>query len=288
MRRTILSLFLSFAIALIAFLLVNFFILRKMGRGALQVTSVPKSAVYLNGTLIGQTPFCKCDGNDMFASGEYSLKMIPDASESAEKNIFPPFEQKIVIGTSLLTGVDRTFGKGGAAEGSVLTLFPIANKQEAQVLVLSFPQKADVIFDSVKRGETPLLLSHVTASDHAIILKKEGYRSKTIHLRSVLGHKLETLIFLGIESNQEEKKASASAQSENKTATNASVLITQTPTGFLNVRSTPPVDGVLAPKIAEVYPGNAVLLIEEKDGWYKIELLDGKTGWISSDYAQKK
>ena len=63
------------------------------------------------------------------------------------------------------------------------------------------------------------------------------------------------------------------------------VEVQSTPTNFLNVRGGA---GTNFPKIAEVKPGEVFLLVsttEENGGWYEIKLADGKTGWVTKQYA---
>jgi hypothetical protein len=62
------------------------------------------------------------------------------------------------------------------------------------------------------------------------------------------------------------------------------VKITTTPTGFLNVRSTPATSGSL---VTKVYPGETYSFTEVKNGWYHITLTDGSTGWVIGTYASK-
>ena len=61
------------------------------------------------------------------------------------------------------------------------------------------------------------------------------------------------------------------------------VEILATPTGTLNVRSSP---STSSPIITKVSPGEKYQLLEESPGWFKIKLSD-KEGWISSQYAKK-
>jgi hypothetical protein len=64
----------------------------------------------------------------------------------------------------------------------------------------------------------------------------------------------------------------------------AQVEILDTPTGFLRVRATPSTG---ASEITQVDPGEKFPLLEERAGWYKIKLTDGKEGWVSGQYAKK-
>jgi hypothetical protein len=61
------------------------------------------------------------------------------------------------------------------------------------------------------------------------------------------------------------------------------VLILTTPTGFLNVRSTPG-----GATVGQVNPGQTFSLLDEQVGWYQIQLSDGTKGWVSGQYAKKQ
>jgi SH3-like domain-containing protein len=60
----------------------------------------------------------------------------------------------------------------------------------------------------------------------------------------------------------------------------STVVIDETPTGWLRVREVP--NGA---EIAKVYPGDVYPMIKESAGWYQIEFGDGSSGWISGTYA---
>lgn len=62
------------------------------------------------------------------------------------------------------------------------------------------------------------------------------------------------------------------------------VTITETPTGWLNVREGPAVSYNM---IKKINPGESYTFLEEKTGWYKIKLGEEKEGWIASQYANK-
>jgi cell wall-associated NlpC family hydrolase len=52
----------------------------------------------------------------------------------------------------------------------------------------------------------------------------------------------------------------------------------------LNVRAGA---GTKYSKVATVYKGNKVEIISSSNGWYKIKLSSGKTGWVASNYVTK-
>ncbi|MEX2007286.1 MAG: PEGA domain-containing protein, partial [Candidatus Levyibacteriota bacterium] len=249
---------------------------QKTGKGALQVTSIPDSNVYLDGKLVGKTPLCKCETADMIPVGDHVVKLIPSSGD------FLPFEGKVTIYKSVLTVLDRTFGNGASSAGSIITLTPIADKDIAQFFAVSFPDKAQVLLDGSPAGATTLTLSNITASDHELTFKKEGYSEKVIRVRAAKGYKLSSIVYLGIS----DEIASPSAVASPAAALSvARVLILATPTGFLNVRSTASLSGAI---LERVNPGDSFELVSETTGWYEIKLDSGDTGWISSQYASKQ
>ncbi|MDP2649791.1 MAG: PEGA domain-containing protein [bacterium] len=265
-------------IAALIFFGVLFFLDRKTGKGALQVTSVPKSKVYLENKLMGTTPFCACDLAQMLAVGDYSIKLVPQDGN------FNPFEGKITINKGTLTVVDRTFADNGSSDGSIISLNPLSDKKEIEVLVVSMPDKANVFLDSNPVGITPLLLKQVSESDHDLRLTLDGYKDKSIKIKTALGFKLSTLVFLGVNVDLSASPVASSAATPPAIAV-AKVLILNTPTGFLRVRESNSINSL---EIAQVKPGESYELIEEKDNWFKIKLSDSKIGWISAQYAIKQ
>ena len=140
-----------FIVVVLVFAAVIFFLSQNKGKGALQVTSAPGAKVYLDGKLLGQTPLCQCELKDMITAGDYTVKLVPTQGN------FEPFEQKITISSKVLTVVDQTFGPQGVGSGSIISLTPITDKNDAQISVISFPNTTEVFLDSNLEGQTPLL-----------------------------------------------------------------------------------------------------------------------------------
>lgn len=252
---------------------------KNAGKGALQVTSHPDSKVYLNGLEIGKTPLCKCLVAEMIPTGDYTIRIVPQDGN------FPPFEEKIPIGKGVLTVVDRTFNEGASSEGSIITLTPLDNKKSLELLVMSFPQKADVYIDNNPSGASPFLLRNITESDHEIQLSKTGYRDKSVRIRTVQGYKLTAKVYLGINPNLAVPTPTETVTTPSTTPEAIKITILQTPTGFLRVRENASVGSV---EIGRVIPGDNLELVSEQEGWFQIKLSDGSIGWISSQYAQKQ
>jgi uncharacterized protein YgiM (DUF1202 family) len=267
-----------FVIVVLIFSAIILFLSQNREKGALQVTSVPASKVYLNGKLLGSTPLCKCELKEMIQSGDYTVKLVP-----VQGNL-GPFEQKITISPKVLTVVDRVFGPQGVASGSIISLNPISDKKDAQISIISFPNTTAVFLDNNMEGQTPLLLKNITESDHELKLAKEGYKDKIVRIRTILGYRLDALIFLGINPDVATVSATHISSPSATTISVAKVLILSTPTGFLRVRDAASLNGA---EIGQVKPGETYPLLDEQNGWYKVKFND-KEGWVSSQYAEKQ
>lgn len=274
--KRLLYIFIPIFIAVILFSLVLFLLNAKKEKGALQVTSEPVSKVYINGVQIGQTPLCKCELKDMLETGSYTIKLVPVSGN------FQPFEQKITISPKVLTVVDRNFGPTGLENGSIITLAQISDSKDAQISVVSFPDAVQIFLDNNLEGQSPILLKNITDSDHELKLTREGYKDKIVRIRTVLGYKLDALIFMGI--NPEIATTSATPISTSSAVVVSKVSILTTPTGFLRVRESA---SISSKEIAQVKPGQSYDLLEEKQGWDKIKIDDRTSGWVSSQYVKK-
>lgn len=101
----------------------------------------------------------------------------------------------------------------------------------------------------------------------------------------------KTIIYLGKSEDKEVTavaKAAIESVTSGKEVTPSDLLnqveILETGTGWLRVRSEASLNGE---EIGRVNVGEKYKIAEEVEGWYKITLTDGKTGWISSQYAKK-
>ncbi len=288
MKKVLLFL-LPVVLAILVFLGVVYFLQKTtVSKGALQVTSQPQSTAYLNGQIVGKTPLCDCDPKDMLPVGDYTIRLVP-TSGNAE-----PYEEKITLSQSVLTVVDRTFGDVGKSNGSVISLSPISDPKDAQIFVSSFPYGADVSLDSNPSGSTPLVIDHVTESDHELTVSKSGYDQKTIRIHGVLGYKLSAIISLATDLSQQPVAITTATPSASVTPTGnptptsilqgPQITILDTPTGFLRVRDSASLGGT---EIAQVHPGETYPYVGEQDGWMEIKLPNGQKGWVSATYTKK-
>jgi|SRR6185369_2528556 len=286
MKKFLLISFSSLVLTFLFVLCFQYILQLRSQKGALQVTSLPESKVYLDGKFIGQTPLCKCDAADMLKSGTYTIRLVPT------KGGLSDFQEKITISEAVLTVVDRKFAPDSLSEGSVISLSPLADKKKTELLVVSLPEGSTVFLDNNEIGVTPFSFKDPTESDHVLSIKKNGYKEKVVRIRTPLGYKLTVAAYLSttteISDTTDTQVASSSAETlllspTPKPLSGKTVLILDTPTGFLRVRET-----VGGGEIARVTPGEIYQYVDEQDGWLQIKLKDGQLGWISNQYAKKQ
>lgn len=272
----------SFILAVFIFLLLKTFIFKYTEKGALQITTTPKSKVYVDDDYLGETPLCKCESKDMIRVGEHTVRLVPDDSK------FAPYEEKVPIENAVLTVMDRQFGEGGLSEGSTISLHKIADSEKASLAVLSYPEQADVTVNDKDIGMTPAKMDSIDESDYSITASKEGYKEKTVRVHTPKGYQLEAFIQLApvdaLPTPTPTPVASASPTLSPSPA-NQKVTILETPNGFLRVRDEGSLSGA---EIGRVTTGQTFPLLDEKDDWYEIQLPDGTKGWISSQFAEKE
>lgn len=278
--RKVLFVIVCFLIAILIFSLVVYLLGQRPEKGALQVTSFPKAQVLINGKLFGETPLCLCVAKDMLGTGEYTVRLVP------KEGNFEPFQRKITISPKVLTVVDRTFSQTALSQASIITLSKIEDSKDAQISVISFPADSSVYLDSELVGQSPVLLKNITESDHEVKVVRQGYKDKIVRIRTVLGYKLEAVVYLGIDSQVATSSATLiSSPSATPSRGKETVTILDTPTGFLRVRQDPSVN---AAEVGRVNPDEVFDLLDEQTGWYKIKLKAGVEGWISAQYAKKQ
>lgn len=284
MIRKVLFFIAPIFLAAVVFFGYQFFFNREVGKGALQVTSIPQASVFANGVFIGKTPLCKCEAKDMLPVGEYTIKLVPS------QDGLSAFEEKVTINPNVLTVIDRSFGTAGSSSGSVITLSALSDPEAKELSIVSIPQGASVIIDSQDVGTTPYRSSDISESDHEVKLSKAGFDEKTVRIKITKGYKLSAAVFLS--ANPNAPVASESAKEDAATGTAVltpealgKIVISQTPNGFLRVREQPTTTST---ELTRVNSGETFDILDEQNGWYKITASDGVSGWVSADYATKQ
>lgn len=241
----------------------------------LEVNCQPEAVVFLEGKHLGQTPFKQ----ENLQPGEYLLKIVPT------QDGFIAWEKKISLGVGISTVVDCQLAASAEKSScTVLNLESLNNKRLMVLAVISQPDGVFVKVDDVTRGYTPISLEDIQEGDHSVSLTLTGYQQKEIKAKTILGRKLIINAQLaktvaGEETFSQEATASAATKETQK-----KVVINETPTGWLRVRREPSLSAIEA---ARVQPGAEFILLEEENGWYKIEFEEGQEGWIAGQYATK-
>lgn len=264
--------FILLTVALGIFIAYLVFISLVPFHGALQITSVPTSKIYLNGKFVGTTPFCACKSPNILQAGTYNLKLMPQEAD------LKPFQSKITINPGDVTVVDSTFEKGFSSEGSIITLYPLSDKHSSEIVVSSLPFPALVLLDNKPEGNTPLVIKNLSYGVHELEVSRNGYQTNLIKLLSMPGYELNVIAYLGIDSNL---PGGSVFSFTNKIS---QITILNTPTGFLRVRSGPSLD---SSQTGEVLPGQKFTFTAEQNGWIEIKLSNGNLGWISSQYTSE-
>ena len=283
--------------------------LGKKQKAALQVTAEPKATVFLNEEHLGQTPFF----DENLTPGEYKLKIVPESNEAE----FLDWQGVVKLSPGILTVVSRSLGKTEEeSSGYVLSLEPIAEKNEAKISIISTPDSVVVALDGEPKGFTPLSLDNLEEGEHVLTISSPGWEEKIIKAKTVKGHKLSVNVQLAeeieetlpkVEEKQEEEdkeetktakaspKPSPSPQLEEDEESSPTaeeedmelpyVKIKDNPWGYLNVRSEASTKAGTATVVAKVAPGEVYKFIESEDGWNKIEYEKDEQGWVSGKYT---
>ncbi len=280
-----LALLLILLVLFLGFVFVRFFLLEKQNvYGRLKVVTSPTASVFVDNLAIGKTPF-----EDKYKTGEYILKLIPEGTATDTAS----WQGKIKIYKNALTYINRELGSSDiTSAGEIFTTTkmetPPKNANFGEIYVETDPQGAIINLDNDEKGVAPLILSDVVKGDHELSVFMPGFFRRTQKINVDPGYKVNAIFKLAIDQSQKrpststkkEKEASSSAASEKTTIT-----INDTPTGWLRVREEPTIN---ASESGRVEPGKQFELLEEKDGWYKINYEDDKEGWVSSEYCTRE
>lgn len=279
MTRNFLLLISGVILLVVIFFAVRFFLEQQKGPTArFKVTSTPTASIFLDSRHIGRTPY-----EDKIEPGEYTLKLIPEG----ETNQAVSWQGKVQLGKNLLTYVNRELGVTDlTSAGEVLTLEKVSDRQ-AEITVHSTPDGATVKLDNVERGTTSLALKNIEAGNHTLDLTAPGFIGRTIKVRATPAYRLVVQVQLAL---GQEKTASDEAKltptpgvaTEKNSGSKKTVKILDTPTAFLRVRAEP---SASTTEIGRVKPGETFTLLEEQNGWYKIQFSESRSGWISGRYA---
>jgi len=277
-------------------------------QGELKVESQPSASVFLDDKHIGRTPVGKTSYK--VNPGEYTLKIVPDTGTIS----LSTFQEKIKITSSTLTYIEVNLSESDLTTASYVLGLEKMTGKKSELSVITTPDGANILLDDEPKGISPLIISDLTPGDHTLSVVSRGFSNRTIKIRLNAGYRLIASIRLAlnpggvvpdgntpatpsakpIDSKSSPKESPTVAPTGSPKATPTNVisadptkpyaLIKDTPTGFLRVRSDA---ATTSSELARIKPGEKYSIIDEKTDWFKIQLEATKSGWISSQYAQK-
>lgn len=257
-----------------AFFLIGYF---KPKPGGILVTTSPVASVYINGVLMGSSPY-----QGYYKAGQIDLKLIPNVSDTS----LIPYEINVKLVPEIQTVVGREFAKTEDQSSGDVIYFEKTGEADAGLVVTSTPENAQVSVDGVPRGFAPYKTSTISPAQHRITVEAPGYIDRNMTVKTLVGYRLTVFAQLA-------EGSTTPSPSPTPAPPQTLVQIENTPTGYLRVRSKP---GTAGEEIAEVKPGSTYPYLNEDTatGWLEIQyepvapgLPDGIVGWVSNQFAKK-
>ena len=270
------------------FVFVRFFILNNQNAfGRISAVSSPVASVFIDNVAVGKTPF-----EQKYKVGEYMLKLIPEGTATDTAS----WQGKVKIYKNALTYINRELGSSDVTSaGEIFTTTkmekPAKSSDLGEIYVETEPQGAIVYLDNDEKGVSSLILSEVMKGDHELSVFMPKFLRRTQKVNVDAGYRVNAVFKLAIDQSAVSGETAADKKKEKPEATESGkikksyISILDTPTGFLRVREEP---AITASEAAQVKPGEKFDLLDEDNGWYKIEYEKGKEGWVYSQYAEKK
>lgn len=267
-------------IALFVLIGIVFYSIRylKPKPAGLKINTTPVSSVYINGVFMGKTPYTGTN-----PVSQIGLKLIPD--NSTDKTLFP-YETKINLVSGIQTVVDREFGGSEELSSGDVISFDKIGGESTGLVVVSNPDNSQVWIDGKNAGFTPFSTTSILSGTHKISVKNNGYSDRTLNIKIIPG--LRLTLFAKLSKAVEPTPSPTPVPESEKVY----VIIKDTPTGFLRMRTEP---GKLGEEIAELKPGSKYLFLDRdatSSGWFKIQyqnpapgLPNGIVGWVSNQYS---
>ncbi len=235
--------------------------------GVLEVKTNQELTVVINGEQVGRTPVRK-----KLPPQQATIQLL--SAENGQESVW---EGQAVVNHGTISLVRRNFTKDRQSSwGETLTFSSIPAKKEGAFSVTSYPTEAVVIFDGESKGYTPLLLEGLAPGQHNLELIKDGYENVVLGVNISPGYQLNAAVKLAVLTEQE-----SPAKTPSPTPAQPQVVIGETPTGWLRVRSGA---GTGFEEVARVQPGEKYPQLDENNGWLKIQL-EEESGWVSGQYV---
>ena len=237
-------------------------------RSGLRVESNKKAKVLINNKDMGNTPY----QDENLTEGEVLVSLKNEESTGSGEVAWQGY---VKLNGGTLSVVNRELADiQSASSGEVITL-----TRGRGVTITSNPSSAQIFMDGKELGRTPLSISDIAVGEHQFLISKDNFLKRSIRATLVEGYNLVMNVDLAISDVDLSKIPTEPTLKTNE------VVVKNTPTGFLRVRSEASLNGE---EVGRVNPGDTLIRLEELPNWQRVRLKDGKEGYVSSAYTQKK
>lgn len=317
-------LFFGSLLALFALILGGTYLFYKQssGEGSLKVLCSPVAKIFIDGKEVGSTANGYFETT--LKEGSYQLKLEPSANTSdvvgweGSIKIYPNRQTHVSreLGSTQLNSSGTIFTMIPATDQS--------DSSKGEIEVKAEPKGAIVYIDGEEQGIAPVVVPNVSKGQHEISVYTPGFFRRSSKVVIEPKYRIVAEFQLAIDPSYKDiddlkkKEATESAdlatgsatltktptpsvtakvlptsvvgsptpaKAAGATSTGATIVITDTPTGFLRVRDQASASGA---ELAQVKPGDTFAVLAEENGWVQIEYLAGKKGWVSAQYTKKQ
>ncbi len=228
----------------------------------ISILSDPAGAtVFLNEKQISVTPY-EDKGLEV---GDYMVKL-----EKGQAS----WQGRVKLSAGTVTVVNRDIATDSASSaGEILTL-----DKGKGLTIISNPTEAAVEIDGKSYGKTPITVN-IDTGEHTILVSHQNYLPRSIRADLPVNFNLTVSVDLAL------SEADLTSTTAPVITVTPEVVVKQTPTGFLRVRDKSNLNGK---EIAQVKPGDILILLEEIGSWDRVRLSNGTEGYVSASYVEKK
>lgn len=248
--------------AVISITIIGYIIRPK--KALLQVQTEPVSTVIINGVNFGRTPI-----EEEIGAGEITISLNVDELNPSSAR----FDARLNLEPGIKTIVRRRLGETRVgSSGEIITLEP-TNDKSANLSFISIPDGVKIFIDDNFVKTTPAGIKKVEPKTYNIMAKKVGFLNSSFQVIAEAGFTTKVMIDL----------MTAGTPPLLPVET---VVIENTPNGFLRVREKPSQDSdEIIDRVSEGI-SYEVLGASDDGSWIKINT-DSDVGWISSEYTSK-
>jgi len=236
-------------------------------RAGIEIITNPSAKIYINGKEAGTTPY----RNKNLKPGFMQLKVV--WGETNGKG----WEQGIKLQPYTDTVIDVSLQKDSVS-GYILGLEPKENKEQAGLMLATYPANAVVSIDSEVAGYAPLRINNWSEGDKHIKLILPGYKPQDVYAKLIKGYELSLIGFLA-EDNQTEPAPVVAAIVK---STIQMAKIKATPLGFLRVRES---SSINSKELARIKPGERYEIVAILDDWISVRVKDELIGWVKKEFV---